>query len=42
METALNPEPTLTQTATPRVKLRMEQVVKTFNTATQTVEAFNP
>lgn len=42
METSSNLEPVLAQPATPQVKLRIEQVVKTFETSTQTVEALQP
>ena len=42
METGSNLEPVSTQPVTPQVKLRIEQVVKTFNTSTQTVEALQP
>src|SRR5678815_2981569 len=42
METTQNSEPTLAAPVTPSVKLRIEQVVKTFQTAAQTVEALQP
>jgi NitT/TauT family transport system ATP-binding protein len=42
METTQNSEPTLAAPVTPSVKLRIEQVVKTFQNATQTVEALQP